>query len=110
MKELARERGGKCLSQKYVNIYRKLLWECKEGHQWEAIPHNIKSHGQWCPECAGVKKLTLQDMQAFARKHGGRCLSRKYINNQTKLLWECAEGHQWETKASHVRDGSWCPE
>jgi hypothetical protein len=108
MQAIAKKQKGKCLSQKYINIYTKLLWECKKGHQWEATPNNIK-RGTWCPECAGTKRLTLQDMQMLARKYGGKCLSQEYINNRTKLLWECAQGHQWETKAQHVKDGHWCP-
>ncbi|MCP4898302.1 MAG: hypothetical protein GY906_15115, partial [bacterium] len=40
--------GGKCLSDTYINTHTKLLWECKQGHQWEAKPSNIKS-GRWCP-------------------------------------------------------------
>ena len=37
MQKLAEERGGKCLSKKYRNRYSKLTWQCKEGHQWDAI-------------------------------------------------------------------------
>ncbi len=67
MQAIARKYGGKCLSQEYVNNRTKLLWECGKGHQWETEPYHVKSHGQWCPECAGVKKLTLQDIQMLAR-------------------------------------------
>ena len=42
MQEIAESRGGKCLSSNYLNAHAKLLWECSEGHQWEAIPSNIK--------------------------------------------------------------------
>jgi hypothetical protein len=108
MKILAKEQGGKCLSQEYVNNYTKLLWECAEGHQWEAIPSNIK-RAHWCPVCAECKKLTLQEMQMLARKRGGKCLSQEYINNYTKLLWECAEGHQWEAIPNSINEGHWCP-
>jgi len=108
MQMLASEHGGKCLSQEYVNISTKLLWECKKGHQWKAQPHNIK-HGRWCPECAGIRKLTIKEMQMFAKEQGGRCLSREYVNAHTKLLWECAEGHQWEAMPTNIQHGSWCP-
>ena len=32
MQELAKARGGKCLSKKYVNGRVKLKWKCAEGH------------------------------------------------------------------------------
>jgi hypothetical protein len=53
-------------------------------------------------------KLTIKDMQCIAAKRGGKCLSDKYTSN-TKLLWECAEGHQWEALPSNIKKGTWCP-
>ena len=51
MQELAQQKGGKCLSISYYNMNAKLLWQCTNGHKWEATPHNIKQ-GTWCPICA----------------------------------------------------------
>ena len=93
MYQLAKRRGGKCLSKAYINNSTKLLWQCEQGHQWEAKPNNIKT-GYWCPYCAGNAKGTLEDMQQLAKDHGGKCLSKEYINTSTKLLWECKQGHQ----------------
>jgi len=50
MRKLASERGGKCLSSVYVNAATNFLWECSEGHHWEARPNSVK-RGTWCPEC-----------------------------------------------------------
>ena len=50
MKILAESRGGKCLSESYKNTNSKLLWQCKDGHRWKAVPNSIKS-GTWCPKC-----------------------------------------------------------
>ena len=45
-------------------------------------------------------KLTIEQMQALAKKRGGVCLSKRYDGTHTKLRWRCAEGHEWEmTKA-----------
>jgi hypothetical protein len=52
MQELARERGGSCLSSVYVNSKIKLRWRCSKKHEWEAIPLNVKNKGSWCPTCA----------------------------------------------------------
>jgi len=38
MHRIARERGGDCLSKRYVNSKVKLLWLCEKGHQWFATP------------------------------------------------------------------------
>jgi len=43
MHKLAKKRGGKYLSDNYINARTKLHWECAEGHQWRSTPDNIKS-------------------------------------------------------------------
>lgn len=51
MQEIARSRGGKCLSEKYINIITKLEWECAEGHRWWATPNNVIKLNSWCAKC-----------------------------------------------------------
>jgi hypothetical protein len=110
MQALAKSRGGKCLTKKYVNFNTKLEWECSEGHRWKASINNVKYLQTWCPECGGSKKLTINEMNQIASDCGGKCLSKRYINNHTKLEWECAEGHRWKTSPNSIRQGStWCP-
>jgi hypothetical protein len=108
MREIARERGGQCLSTEYINGRTKLTWQCKEGHQWDAEPSNIKQEG-WCLVCAGLKKGTIEQMQEIAEERGGKCLSREYINGRTKITWQCKEGHQWEATPASIKQGHWCP-
>lgn len=106
---LAKEKGGKCLSIKYVNAKTKLKWRCKKGHIWKAAPCNIR-RGWWCPYCGGTAKLSIKRMHAVARSRKGKCLSTQYINNRTKLLWQCAKEHTWEATPTDVMDRrSWCP-
>lgn len=105
---MAKERGGKCLSTEYINNSTKLEWQCADGHRWKAAPANIRN-GTWCPVCGGHLPLTMDDMHMLAKERGGECLSSKYINNATKLEWECAEGHTWKAVPAHIRNGTWCP-
>ena len=105
---IARERGGRCVSPFYVNSKVPLLWECATGHQWSAAPENIKK-GSWCPECAGVRRLTLEEMQRLAESRGGRCLSKCYLNVGSKLTWRCSADHEWSATPLHVKQGHWCP-
>jgi len=109
MQALAKNRGGKCLSKKYVNQDTHLEWECAEGHRWKAKSAHVKNAGSWCPECAGIKKLTIEEMRKMAKSRGGKCLSKKYINHTTKLDWKCAKGHKWKTSPCNVTAGKWCP-
>jgi hypothetical protein len=112
MQDIAKDRGGLCLSNLYRDSQQKLLWQCRDGHKWEAIPQAI-TRGQWCPQCAGSLPLTLEVAQKVARDKGGKCLSTSYRNNSTSMLWECELGHQWEAtvnNVTHLTHPTWCPE
>jgi hypothetical protein len=110
MKAFAHQKKGECLSSTFNHVKSKLLWQCDQGHQWEANADNIINGGKWCPICAGNQKKNLQDMQILAEKRGGKCLSTVYQGVNEKLCWECKEGHQWETIPSVIIRGGWCPE
>lgn len=36
-------------------------------------------------------------------------MSTSYVNTDTKLSWQCADGHVWETTPAHIKRGQWCP-
>ena len=44
--------GGRCLAKSYKNAFEKVLWECSEGHRWNATAHSVLHHNSWCPQCA----------------------------------------------------------
>ncbi|MGG3608078.1 zinc-ribbon domain-containing protein [Priestia megaterium] len=104
---IAKERGGKCLSLEYNGVDEKLKWECEQGHKWESTPYYIKN-GSWCPKCLGRRK-TIEEMQELAYSRKGKCLSELYVNNSTKLSWQCEQGHKWEATPASISRGSWCP-
>jgi hypothetical protein len=108
LQAIARERGGKLISEKYVGIFEHLEWECAQGHRFRAAPNNVKNSGSWCPKCLG-RGRNIQDMHAVAVARGGKCLSEEYVNSVTSLLWECQENHQWNARPSNVLFGTWCP-
>ncbi|GMK40566.1 hypothetical protein PCCS19_36220 [Paenibacillus sp. CCS19] len=47
---MARSRGGRCLSDTYVNAHEKLKWECANGHIFEKNYNNVQQ-GNWCSQC-----------------------------------------------------------
>ncbi len=108
MHEVATNKGGKCLSKKYVNNATPLKWKCGKGHTWET-PYSIIQQGSWCPLCHGNFLYTIKQMREIAAKKGGKCLSKKYPNNNTHLQWQCAKKHTWKAKYNSIQQGSWCP-
>lgn len=121
LRELAKSRGGDCLSTTYLGTKAKLEWICKEGHTWQAMPYSI-SMGTWCPVCANVQRIIKQRLSSLLsaddwvdvlRRHaaskGGELLSSIYSNSKTRLRWRCKFNHEWLAMPSKVRQGTWCP-
>ena len=48
--QIAEERNGRCLSEKYVGSQYHLKWECFFRHTWFASFSNV-NQGTWCPKC-----------------------------------------------------------
>lgn len=107
-KNHAIKKGGKLLSDNYVNVHTKLLWQCEQGHQWSATGSIVIHANSWCPYCQGMYR-DIHDMQLFAEKKGGKCLSEEYINSSTKLKWECSKGHVWLSAPYNIFSNCWCP-
>lgn len=51
MKMIAKNRGGECLSDVYINGTEKLKWKCSNGHTWKANAFHVKNTKTWCPKC-----------------------------------------------------------
>ena len=103
---IAKDKGGKIISETYLGTDIKLKFQCNKGHMWQAEPGNIKT-GNWCPTCAG-KNPTIEEFQKIAKEKKGKCLSTIYINQYSKLKWECEEGHKFESSAQIIKSGAWC--
>lgn len=113
--ELATNKNGICLSDKYINSTQKMLWQCELGHKWKASYNQIQSDG-WCPICsvtvrAQKKKIGIDIYKAIAVKNGGKCLSNTINSCYDKLDFECDKGHKWKARADMLKNaGRWCPE
>lgn len=116
VQKIAKERNGKLISTEYNNAHTPLLWKCNIcKHVWPATTADIKGtkkrKGTWCPKCAGKLKYTIEDMLKFAKAKGGKCLSTRYTNVKTHLIWKCGEcGFEWSAMPdSVINQGTWCP-
>ena len=56
----------------------------------------------------GRRKYNIKDMQVWAAKKQGRCLSRRYDGANHHLKWICKKGHRWMAKPTNILSGSWC--
>jgi len=44
-----------------------------------------------------MKKDSVETYQRIAIKRGGKCLSERYVNSRSSLIFECHKGHIWDT-------------
>lgn len=107
VKDIAKSRGGECMSTRYLGWNKKLIFKCKCGYTWRATPSAIK-RGTWCPKCAKRPKIHLDYLQNLAKSRGGLLLSSEYINNHTKMTWQCSKKHTWESSYNNIQK-HWCP-
>ncbi|MDO3615312.1 hypothetical protein Q3O97_05600 [Ralstonia pseudosolanacearum] len=105
---LAQSHGGQCLADRYDGANARYRFRCEQGHEWQTNGARI-FRGAWCPTCAYEdRRLGIEAMQELAAQRGGLCISHTYVNNSTKLEWECARGHRWHAAAGTIRAGHWC--
>lgn len=52
--------------------------------------------------------LSLEVCHQDAEKNGGVCLSKEFVDQNTKMDWRCAKGHEFKMILRLVRSGSWC--
>lgn len=101
MKNIAEKRGGKCLSQVYINKRTKLQWQCEKGHIWKAKPNSIKGNNTWCPQCAYDNNKWKIDIELITE-----------INNSTKIedkiKYKCKNGHICESPLINLFSGDIC--
>jgi len=117
--KIAKDKGGKLLSKEYINVDSSLDWQCKNGHKFHLSGYLVKNKNKWCPHCNAGKDVAIvpvgqkflydiEDMHKLAKEKGGLCLSKKFEGSNTKLKWQCNEGHEWLATPVKIRFGSWC--
>ncbi|MBA3648072.1 MAG: hypothetical protein H0W62_05900 [Chitinophagales bacterium] len=113
LKAVAESRGGTCLSNRYITFTTKLHFKCERGHYWSTTPKQIQK-GRWCKRCADrvaadKRRTDIKVYQEIARQRGGKLLSSVFVTNDTKITWQCEDGHIWDAIPIAVKRGTWCP-
>jgi len=102
----------KLLSKVYKNAREKLEWECPKNHTFWTSYDNFIKKGNRCPECAGKKKHTIEDVRekAMMAAPDYKLLSKVYVGALEKLEWECPKNHTfWASYGNFINNGTRCP-
>jgi len=108
VKQYIESDGSVLLSDNYTNNRVKLVVECSKHHIYK-IRFNNFQQGQGCPVCGGTQKHTYEHVKQYIESVGYVLLSDSYINDRTKLLIKCDEGHEYNVTFNTFSGGRRCP-
>jgi REP element-mobilizing transposase RayT len=101
--------GYTLLSDTYKNALSKLLIRCPEGHEYK-VKFNKFQQGRRCFTCSHNKQaLTYEYVKSYIESFGYTLLSDTYVNDHSKLLVRCPEGHEYKARFSKFKMGRRCP-
>lgn len=107
VRQIFAERGYTLLSTTYHNNQQNLEYICPNGHRNSmGLTSFIKGHG--CPDCAGLKKKTIEFIREEFAKCGYKLLSTEYINCSQNLDYICDNGHRGDVSWSCWARGCRC--
>jgi len=104
------------VSEEYINSKTKLDYICPKGHR-SSIRYNDFNRGQRCRKCkkynykchgSHKSSLSIDDIRSYFYTKGYKLLSKDYINSQSKLEYECPNGHRHAISYIDFRSGRRC--
>lgn len=111
--------GGLSIHDFAFGSAKRVWWQCSLGHEWESIFHTRTKMGQGCPFCAGKRILAgFNDLATTNTGLANEWHPTKNLNltpqqvsagMQTKVWWQCAQGHEWEAVIQSRHRGNGCP-
>lgn len=108
-KQFLLENNWELISDKYVGSFatyeaKCLICQNVSTKQYSAFMNSA------CNNCAiNRRRNTIDDAHKLAQSKNGICLSTEYINNHTKMSWQCNQNHQWEATYNQMQK-DWCSE
>jgi 5-carboxymethyl-2-hydroxymuconate isomerase len=92
--------------------HTKGMWRCAEGHEWEAMISG-RLRGSGCPYCSGNRVLPgFNDLETTHPVLAAEALfdaTKVTAGSDTKGMWRCDEGHEWEASIGNRSRGAGCP-
>lgn len=98
---------------------RKVWWQCKKGHRWQAAVHARTGNGTGCPVCAGkVAQAGENDLAALfpelahqwhPTRNGSLVPTQVLPGSHRTVWWVCKKGHEWRAQVKSRVEGCGCP-
>ncbi len=99
----------------YVNQRTPVSLKCLKHNKLITKEPQVFLRGIGCDLCtkeessANLSERTLNEINRFVSTLNGKCHSIKYVNNESKLDFECMVGHKFQKSWSEVKNSlRWC--
>ena len=94
----------------YTNSQTPLYARCiKCLYSWYISSQSVKE-GHGCPNCAGNRKYTIDEIEKIYLNCGLEFLAKLYINSNSLHITRCMDClYKWETRPNSVMQGYGCP-
>ena len=96
---------------------KKVWWQCKEGHEWQALISNRQA-GKDCPYCSGRNAIKgYNDLMTVKphlakewhpTKNGTLKPEDVSVMSNKQVWWQCKKGHEWKAFISNRSRGNGC--
>jgi hypothetical protein len=113
----AESKEGKLLSTSYTKASDKYLWQDSKGRQFEMTWLSARDYGTWSPFERKEKqiqrnlKYSLEFIQDFCKKKGGKFLSSEYKTDKDYYEFEDENGIVFISSWKRVyKEGKWGPD
>lgn len=110
--------GDLTVTQVTCNSDKKVWWQCKQGHSWQALIGD-RHRGNGCPYCSGRRAVSgVSDLatshpdlaaQWDSQKNGPLLPSDLSAGSSYKVWWKCKLEHSWKASVSNRVKGKGCP-
>ena len=97
---------------------KKVWWQCKAGHEWEASVCGRTGKRRGCPYCAGQLPTNENNLLARYPKIAAQWIREKNLplepasvlpKSDKKVWWRCSVGHEWTAAIKDRTQGNGCP-
>lgn len=111
VKKVFSDVGCELLDREYTSSSKPLKYRCNCGNISTVYLQGFK-RGRRCKKCYYSRKnhhaLSLKNVQKFFKDNGCVLLSKKYINNKTKLDYICGCGEKSSISFTNFQNGKRC--
>jgi len=112
--EIAKDAFGWDPTFVLAGSHKRVLWRCKDGHDWSTSVSGRVSIKSGCPYCSGRNPISGKtDLLTTHPELASQLVDTdpRTIKSGTnkRCKWRCLEGHVWETTPASRSSGTGCP-